>query len=138
MGRSSTSDLVRSYLSSFASGDPANVAAHVSDDFVNEHLGALAQGCVSKAVYAERLKGFLAGFEGLSYEILSVVADDEKGAARYIMRFRQKEREIEVRGVMWFEFAGDLISKRIDCWDGLKYLQQVDASAEDIAKLVRP
>ncbi|MEM6913230.1 MAG: nuclear transport factor 2 family protein [Pseudomonadota bacterium] len=130
--------LIEAYLSSFKGGTPDHVASHVTEGFVNEHLGLLGNGCVGREKYKERLHGFLSSFEELSYQIDDIVADDERGAARYEMTFRQSGKPFSVKGVMWFEFEGTLISKRIDCWDGLHYLQQAETSSSDIADLLTP
>ena len=56
--------MCRSYLASFAGGDPAAVVAHVTEDFVNEHTAALGSGCVGRDEYAARVPGFLASMPG--------------------------------------------------------------------------
>lgn len=136
MAHSSTNDLISSYLLSFETGAPEQVAAHVADNFQNEHLGFLGAGCSGKAVYLERLKGFLSAFENLSYKIESIVSDEGQGAARYTMRFTQKGRDISVQGMMWFTFENGLIVKRTDCWDSLQYLKQTGASAAEISAML--
>jgi hypothetical protein len=55
--------VARAYLHSFATGDPDEVAAHVTDDFVNEHTAALSSSCNGKTEYRRRY-GFL-GSRGL-------------------------------------------------------------------------
>ena len=136
MGHVEESDLIRSYLLSFQSGDPDGIAAHVSEQFQNEHLGLLGKGCVGRETYRERLKGFLAGFENLSYEPLAIVANEGQGSARYTMRFSQSGREFAVNGMMWFEIANGQITKRIDCWDSLKYFQQAETDISEIEPLL--
>ncbi len=58
-------EVCRSYLASFATGDPAQVVAHVTDDFVNEHTAALGSGCEGKDEYARRVPNFLASMPQL-------------------------------------------------------------------------
>lgn len=127
---------IRSYFAAFSSGQPSVVSAHVSDDFINQHLGILGGGCEGRAVYEERLAKFLTSFAQLRYEVEAVCVDAASGSARYRMHFRQDERDFEVPGIMWFELAGGLITKRIDCWDGLTYLRQAKADAAAIAGLL--
>ncbi|MEM9751691.1 MAG: nuclear transport factor 2 family protein [Pseudomonadota bacterium] len=134
--RTTGRELIASYLASFAEGRPDAVVAHVTEDFVNEHLGVLARGCEGKETYRGRLAGFLEGFQNLRYEPIEIVADGSAGAARYCMRFTQSGKDFEINGVMWFKISNGLISKRTDCWDGLVYLQQAGAGADEIAGML--
>ena len=113
------------------------ISAHVTEDFVNEHLGVLGVGCVGRSVYQGRLEKFLSSFNDLSYTLTDLVVDEARGAARYQMRFIESGKEITVQGIMFFEFRDELIAKRIDCWDGLSYMKQTEASATDIATLLK-
>ncbi|HEX4982316.1 MAG TPA: nuclear transport factor 2 family protein [Ilumatobacteraceae bacterium] len=112
------------YLAAFATGDPAAVVAHVTDDFVNEHTAALGSGCTGRDEYARRVPGFLASMPGLRYEIEDVVADGERVAVAYTLHAHVNERDVAVRGVMRFRVEGDLIAHRIDYWDSLVFQQQ--------------
>lgn len=129
-------DLICSYLKSFASGQPKQVAAHVTDDFVNQHLGLLGAGCETKVVYEQRLAKFLSGFENLNYEIQAVCSTPSQGSARYRMTFDQDGTSFAVPGMMWFEISSGKIAKRIDCWDGLTYLKQAKADSQSIAAML--
>src|SRR5438477_7902608 len=100
IARVGTAAVARSYLESFASADPNTVAAHVTDDFINEHTAALSSGCEGKTEYRRRLPGFLASFAGLRYEIEDLIAQDDRAAAAYTMRATYDGHEIAVRGVM--------------------------------------
>ena len=128
--------LIKSYLASFSAARPDDVLEHVHTEFENIHLGVLAQGCSGKVVYAKRLGDFLGAFIDIKYDILDVVADEKKGSCRYQFRFKQNQQSFKVNGMMWFEFKGGLISRRIDCWDGLDYLKQAHSSAEMIEKII--
>ena len=121
----STSAVARSYLASFAGGDPDAVAALVTDDFVNEHTAALSSGCEGKAEYRRRLPGFLASFAGLRYEIEDLVAQGDRAAAAYTMRATYEGHEIEVRGVMRIVVRDGLVAHRIDYYDALGFLRQI-------------
>lgn len=125
---SSIEDLVRSYLASFATGDPDAVAAHVSDGFVNEHAAALGEGCEGRQEYRRRLPGFLATFVGLRYEPELVVCDGDLGAGRAMATYRLTANvqgsAIHLRGAMAFEVADGRIVRRTDYWDGVDFLRQ--------------
>jgi ketosteroid isomerase-like protein len=115
-----------SYLESFATGDPEAVAALVTDDFINEHTAALGGGCVGREAYLQRLPGFLATFAGLRYDVDEVVADGDRAVAAYTMHAEFQGTPISVRGVMRFAVRDGLIAHRVDYWDSLQFLLQVD------------
>ncbi len=121
----STAAVARSYLESFATADPDAVAAHVTDDFVNEHTAALSSGCVGKDEYRRRLPGFLASFAGLRYDIEDLVAEDDRAAAAYTMRARYDGHDVVVRGVMRILVRDGLVAHRIDYYDALGFLKQI-------------
>jgi steroid delta-isomerase-like uncharacterized protein len=120
-----TAAVARSYLESFATGDPDTVAAHVTDDFINEHTAALSSGCEGKAEYRRRLPGFLASFAGLRYEIEDLIAQDDRATAAYTMHATYEGHEIAVRGVMRFVVRDGLVAHRIDYYDALGFLKQI-------------
>ena len=120
----SPAELCSSYLASFATGDPDQIAAHVTDGFVNEHTAALGGGCTGIAEYRERLPKFLASMPGLRYEQEDIVAEGDRVMAAYTMRAVVNERDIAIRGVMRFRVEGDKIAKRTDYWDSLVFKQQ--------------
>ncbi len=131
-------EVVASYLASFAGGDPDAIAAHVSEDFVNEHTAALGSGCVGRAAYRERLPAFLADMVGLDYAVEDLVVDtdaaapDDAGrvAAFYRMTARwQGDAPFTVRGVQRLEVADGLITRRTDYWDSAVFLAQVSPDA---------
>lgn len=117
-------DVALRYLASFASGDPDEVAANVTEDFVNTQTGALGKGCATREVYRERLIGFLASFEGLEYEPVDVIAAAGKVAVSYRMRALSNGHPIDIPGVMIIKVRGGLVAARQDYWDGLTFLQQ--------------
>jgi len=131
-----SSQVIQSYLAAFSTGVAKTVAAHVAEDFINEHLGLLGGGCVGKSAYEKRLEGFLASFQNLRYEVLAICAEEDKGSARYQMHFKQGGKDFEVPGIMWFALSDGLITKRTDCWDGLTYLKQAEADAAAIAAML--
>lgn len=120
----SPADVCRGYLQAFSTGEPENVAAFVTDDFVNEHTAAIGGGCVGVDEYRRRLPGFLASMPGLRYEIEDVVAEGDRVCAAYTLRTTVNERPIEVRGVMRFFVRDGKIAHRIDYWDSLVFQRQ--------------
>jgi steroid delta-isomerase-like uncharacterized protein len=116
--------VARDYVESFASGDPDAIAAHVTDDFVNEHTAALGSGCVGRDEYRRRLPGFLATFSGLRYDVEDVVAQDERATVAYTMRATHDEHPITIRGVMRIEVRDGKVARRVDYWDALTFLEQ--------------
>lgn len=121
-------DLVRAYLASFATGDPDAVAAHVTDDFVNEHLGELGSDCQGRDEYRRRLPGFLATFAGARYSIVALAEVATPGAGDVVVRYRFEATfegtPIDIPGVMWFEVRDGLVARRTDLWDSLTFLRQ--------------
>ncbi len=69
-------DVALSYLEALGGDDPEAVAAHVSDDFRNEHQSELGSGCVGRDAYRGRLPGFMASFPNRHYTVVGTVADD--------------------------------------------------------------
>jgi steroid delta-isomerase-like uncharacterized protein len=116
--------VARGYVESFASGDPDAIAAHVADDFVNEHTAALGSGCVGRDEYRGRLPGFLATFDGLRYEVEDVVADGDRTAVAYTMHATHDGHPISIRGVMRIEVRDGKVARRVDYWDALTFLRQ--------------
>ena len=77
VGAQSPADICRGYLDAFSTGQPDNVAAFVTDDFINEHTAALGGGCVGIDEYRKRLPCFLSSMPGLRYDIEDVVAEGD-------------------------------------------------------------
>jgi steroid delta-isomerase-like uncharacterized protein len=117
--------VARSYVESFASGDPDAVASHVTDDFVNEHTAALGSGCVGRDEYRSRLPGFLATFSGLRYEVEDVVAEGNRAMVPYTMHATHDSHAVTIRGVMRIEVRDGKVARRVDYWDALTFLKQV-------------
>jgi steroid delta-isomerase-like uncharacterized protein len=117
--------VARAYLRSFATGDADTVAAHVTDDFVNEHTAALSSSSTGKVEYRRRLPEFLGDFSGLRYEIEDLIAEGDKVAAAYTMHATYEDHEIAVRGVMRLSIRDGLVAQRVDYYDALGFLQQI-------------
>ena len=104
----------------------------MTGDFVNEHTAALGRGCIGRDAYRERLPGFLASFAGLRYDVEEVVADGDRVVAAYTMRARwQGDTPIDVRGVQRLTVRDGLVARRVDYWDSLVFLLQVDPTLRD-------
>ena len=117
-------EIVRSYLSAFASGDPAVVVGHVTEDFENIQVGLLGNGCSGADVYAKRLVGFLGAFTDLKYDIEELVVDGDKIAAAYKMTFTDNGQSMVIEGVMVITMRDGKIAIRKDYWDGLSHIKQ--------------
>ena len=128
----SNRDIALSYLKSFSSGEPEAIAAHVSEDFQNNHISELGTGSSGRDTYRERLIDFLAAFKHLQYTAEEVIADENKVAVAYKMSFEENDRPIEIRGVMLMTMDDGLITVRTDCWDGLTYLRQAGIDYKDL------
>ena len=124
VGAQSPADICRGYLDAFSTGQPDNVAAFVTDDFINEHTAALGGGCVGIDEYRKRLPGFLASMPGLRYDIEDVVAEGDHVFAAYTLRTTVNDKPIAVRGVMRFFVRDGRIAHRIDYWDSLVFQRQ--------------
>ena len=125
-------EVAEGYLGAFAGADADDIASRVTDDFVNEHTSAMGRGCTGRDAYRERLPGFLGGFSGLVYEIEDVIVDGDRVAAAYTMRARwQGDAPIEVRGVQRLTIRDGRVARRVDYWDSLVFLLQVDPAVRD-------
>jgi ketosteroid isomerase-like protein len=119
-------EVAAGYLAAFESADPDAIAGWVTEDFVNEHTAALGTGCVGRDAYRSRLPGFLATFSGLRYTVDEIVVEGQRAVAAYTMRAEFQGTPTHMRGVMRFVVRGDQIAQRIDYWDSLQFLLQVD------------
>ena len=117
-------DVCVSYITSFASGEPDAVTAHVTDDFVNEHTAALGSGCTGKDEYARRVPNFLASMPQLRYEVENVSADGDSVWIAYTLHTHVNDRDVAVRGAMHFLVRDQFVAKRTDYWDSLVFQRQ--------------
>lgn len=113
------------YIGSFASGDPAAVAAWVTEDFANNQMGELGSRFTGRALYRERLEGFLGRFQGLRYEVAEAIGQGDRVAVTYRMTAEDGGRPLAIDGVMVITVANGLVSRRDDYWDGLSYCKQM-------------
>lgn len=120
-----TSELVESYLASFSSADPEQIAKHVADDFENNQMSALGEGCQGKETYKTRLAEFLSNFADLFYLVEDMIIEGDRVAVAYKMNAKEDGSGIEIHGVMLLTIVDGLIAKRSDYWDSLTYQLQV-------------
>lgn len=124
--------IAQSYLDSFASGDPEQIAAHVTADFVNEHTSALGSSCTGRDAYLARLPNFLADMVDLKYEVEELVVDGPAVAAFYEMTATwHGQAPIRIRGVQRLVMRDGGIAHRTDYWDSQVFLAQVEAHGSD-------
>ncbi|HEY5664230.1 MAG TPA: nuclear transport factor 2 family protein [Ilumatobacter sp.] len=116
--------IVEQYLTALSNGDVDGVVELVAEGFHNEHTSALGSSSVGRAVYRERLPGFFAQFAALHYEIVDLIAEGARVAARYRLTATFEGHPIDITGVMWFETGDGAITRRTDVWDSLTFLQQ--------------
>lgn len=120
----SPADTAAAYLAAFATGEPEQVAANVTDDFVNDHASALGSGCEGIDEYRRRLPGFLGSLPGLRYEIEQLIVDGSSVAAPYRLTATSDGTPVDIRGVMVIETRDGKVAKRTDYWDALTFLRQ--------------
>jgi hypothetical protein len=128
--RQRLAERARSYLASFAGGDPEAIVAHVTAGFINDHASALGASCTGRDEYRRRLPSFLASMPGLRYEPGEPIVDGRRVAMPYTLRADGATPDgdrvpVTVRGVMLLRFDGELIAERLDVWDALTYLRQI-------------
>jgi len=131
---STAADVARSYLEALGHDDPDAVAAHVADDFVNEHQSEIGSGCTGRAAYRDRLPGFMATFPNRCYTVVEAVEGpplDGSGetavvAVRYRFGADAEGHRIDIPGVMWFGIRDASITRRVDTWDSLTYFRQTE------------
>jgi steroid delta-isomerase-like uncharacterized protein len=126
-------DAVRAYLDALNRGNAVEIAACVTDDFVNEHTATLGQSVVGRSAYRQRLDGFLAAFSGLHYQVERLIADGDHVAVAYRMTAQWCEtaaatpRPLAIRGMFRFEVRNGLVCHRVDYWDSGEFRRQVQA-----------
>ena len=121
---------VEQYLTALSNGDVAAVTALVAGDFHNEHTSTLGSSSVGRDTYRERLPGFLAQFAALHYEVVDIIAENDKVAVRYRLTANFDGHPLDIPGVMLFQLRNGMIARRTDVWDSLTFLRQTGAFDE--------
>ena len=129
-----TRTTVEQYLSALSSGDIDAVVKLVTDDFHNEHTSTLGSSSTGRDTYRQRLPGFLAQFAALQYEVIDIIAEDDRAAARYRLTANFEGHPLDIPGVMLFEIRNGLVARRTDVWDSLTFLRQTGAVDEQPAR----
>lgn len=124
MAATDPASVARSYLASFSSGNPQEIAAHVTHDFVNEHTSALGDSCAGRDEYLRRLPGFLGAFVGLTYEVEDVVTQDQRVFVSYTMQAIADGSPVNIRGVVRLIIRDGLVAHRTEYFDSLTFLRQ--------------
>ena len=128
-------EVTTAYLRAFTSNDPDAIAAMVADGFRNEHLSALGSDCVGRDQYRRRLPHFLESFSDRTYQIDDLVEYRRDDVTDVVVRYRfiaeYGDMPVEIPGVMWFTVRGELITRRVDTWDSLTFLQQTGQWSPD-------
>lgn len=124
IGDGSAERVALAYLAALSAGDPEQIAALVTEDFVNEHASALGSGSVGRDEYRRRLPHFLADLPGLTYAPESPIAAGTRVAVPYRLTATSDGHPVDLRGVMVIEVRDGLVARRTDYWDGLTVLQQ--------------
>ncbi|HLN04954.1 MAG TPA: nuclear transport factor 2 family protein [Acidimicrobiales bacterium] len=144
--REATRSAIERYMEMLNAHDPEQIAACVTDDFLNEHTSRRGRTLRGRAAYRDRLRTFLAEFEDLSYQVEDVVVDEDRAAVCYVMRARwrigapastsdgsvqaENGRPVALRGMFWFRVEGGLVAHRRDYWDGEDFASQVAAAGD--------
>ena len=125
---SSPVDVATSFLGAMSGNDPDAIAAMVSPNFRNEHHSSLGSDCVGRDEYRRRLPHFLDSFVDRSYEVDDLVAQRRDAVTDVVIRYRfsaeYEGTHIEIPGVMWLTVRGPLVTRRVDTFDSLTFLQQ--------------
>jgi SnoaL-like domain len=128
-------DVTTAFLRAFTSNDPDAIADMVAEGFRNEHHSALGSDCVGRDEYRRRLPHFLESFSDRHYQIDDLVEYRRDAVTDVVIRYRfvasYGELPIEIPGVMWFTVRGPLITRRVDTWDSLTFLQQTGQWSPD-------
>jgi steroid delta-isomerase-like uncharacterized protein len=126
-------EAVRAYLDALNRGSADEIAACVTEDFVNEHTATLGQSVLGRSTYHQRLGGFLTAFSGLHYQVERLIADGGDVAVAYRMTAQWCEtaaatpRPFAIRGMFRFEVRDGLVCHRVDYWDSGEFRRQVQA-----------
>ena len=128
-------DVVTSYLRSFSGNDPDLIASHVAEGFRNEHQSALGSDCVSREEYHRRLPHFLGSFEDRQYSVVDMIGQERESVTDVVVRYRFDARygsfDVSIPGTMWFSVRDGRITRRVDTWDSLTFLQQTEQTPSD-------
>jgi steroid delta-isomerase-like uncharacterized protein len=124
---------VREYLDAIGQRDPDRIVSFVTDDYTSVHIAARGTGLTGRDTYRARLDIFLADFPELDYEVIDLIAANDRVAVDYRMRGLYAGAGVdnapfEIRGAFWFVMRDGLIAHRVDYRDSATFEQQVGLS----------
>lgn len=121
-------DVVTSYLRSFSGNDADLVASHVAEGFRTVHHSALGSDCVGRDEYRRRVPHFLGQFSDRSYAVEDLVSQSREAVTDVVVRYRFDARygeyPVSIPGTMWLTVRDGEITRRVDTWDSLTFLEQ--------------
>jgi steroid delta-isomerase-like uncharacterized protein len=122
--------VVREYLDAIGRRDPDRIVTFVTDDYTSVHIAARGTGLTGRDTYRTRLDVFLADFPELEYEVIDLIAANDRVAVDYWMRGLYAGAGVdrapfEIRGAFWFVLRDGLIANRVDYRDSATFEQQV-------------
>ena len=102
--------------------DPDRIVSFVTDDYTSVHIAVRGTGLTGRDTYRARLDVFLADFPELEYEVIDLIAADDRVAVDYWMRGHYAGAGVdhapfEIRGAFWFVLRDGLIAHRVDYRD---------------------
>jgi len=121
---------VREYLDAIGRRQPDRIVSFVTDDYTSVHISVRGTGLTGRDAYRSRLDIFLADFPELEYEVIDLIATDDRVAVDYWMRGRYAGAGVdlapfEIRGAFWFVMRDGLIAHRVDYRDSATFERQV-------------
>ena len=121
---------VREYLDAIGRRDPDRVVTFVTADYTSVPIAARGTGLTARDTYRARLDVFLADFPELEYEVIDLIAANDRVVVDYWMRGRYAGAGVdhapfEIRGAFWFVMRDGLIAHRVDYRDSATFEQQV-------------
>jgi steroid delta-isomerase-like uncharacterized protein len=127
------------WMQSWSAHDLDGVLRLLTPDAVFEDvtMGAVNRSAAEVRAFGE---GFLSGFPDVTFTATSRFANGTRGGSEWVMRGTHRGdlpempatgKQIEIRGVSMFEFAGDRIRRCSDYWDMATFLRQLGMMPSD-------
>jgi ketosteroid isomerase-like protein len=117
---------VRAYLDALNRGDADDIAACVSENFINEHTSTLGETIVGREAYRNRVSQFLQTFAQRHYDTETMIVDGEEVAVPYRMSAIWRDRPFTIRGMFRFRVEQGHVVHRVDYWDSADFTRQVE------------
>jgi steroid delta-isomerase-like uncharacterized protein len=115
--------IVRSYYDAWEEGDSEALDDVIADDYVGHDGSGERDGDALRDVVERHADHF----DKSEYEVLDVLRDDDRVAARVTMRARHHEtgRKGEIDGIVIFRLDGGRIAEEWSSWDYLGLIEQL-------------